>query len=267
MNRRNALKRIFGSIVVACPSCLACASALGAGQKTTTASSENAHLGEWGYSGAGAPEHWSELSADYQACNAGSEQSPINLEGAIDARLRKININYAPVPLQIVNNGHTIQCNCESGAIQIDKIRFKLTQFHFHHPSEHLLRGKKFPLEIHFVHVATSGAISVLGVFVQQGKQNTTIEQIWNQLPKHKGAEQSYGGIMINLNELLPKQSGYFRYFGSLTTPPCSEIVTWSVFRDPIEMNRLQIEEFANIFPNNARSVQPLNRRHLLLSN
>ena len=71
------------------------------------------------------------------------------------------------------------------------------------------------------------------------------------------------GGV-VQPADLLPADRTHFRYFGSLTTPPCSQKVIWSVFRKPVKMSVEQVRQFASIFPMNARPVQQLNRRMLL---
>ena len=65
---------------------------------------------------------------------------------------------------------------------------------------------------------------------------------------------------------VLPADRKHFRYKGSLTTPPCSEGVLWTVFKDPIEASSDQIRKFAELFPVNARPVQPLNWRSVQVS-
>jgi carbonic anhydrase len=64
----------------------------------------------------------------------------------------------------------------------------------------------------------------------------------------------------------LPERRGYYRYPGSLTTPPCSEIVEWLLLTDPIEVAEADIEGFAKLYPLNARPAQKDNRRYVLQS-
>ncbi|SFK30314.1 carbonic anhydrase [Methylocapsa palsarum] len=63
---------------------------------------------------------------------------------------------------------------------------------------------------------------------------------------------------------LLPTARGYYRYAGSLTTPPCSETVEWMILKQPLEVDAQDIEAFAKLYPHNARPVQKINRRFVL---
>ncbi len=223
---------------------------------------------EWGYTGAGSPEHWGTLSPEYQVCQAGTQQSPIDLEGAIDASLSDIQIEYGEIPLKILNNGHTIQVNTEPGnTLILDGTPFELIQFHFHHPSEHTVTGEPYPMEVHFVHQSESGELAVLGIFLKEGQENAALKPIWDAMPSQVQPETQISGSTVEIASILPANRSVYRYFGSLTTPPCSEIVRWVVFEEPIEVSSAQIEQFVEIFPLNARPVQPLNRRFLLMSN
>lgn len=222
---------------------------------------------EWGYIGGESPEHWGDLSSTYRACRAGLEQSPINLQGAIEAQLPNVEISYKPVPLKIVNNGHTIQVNTVAGNyITLDGEQYELLQFHFHHPSEHRVGGQPYPMEVHFVHRNNREELAVLGVFLKEGAENKALMPVWKAMPAQKSPEQSISGSQIDIAQVLPTNRKSFRYFGSLTTPPCSEIVRWIVLENPVELSKAQIEQFRQIFPMNARPIQPLNRRFLLES-
>ena len=111
------------------------------------------HAAHWDYEGAGAPEKWGQLQSDFRVCDLGMQQSPIDLRAATPASLGTIEPAFVEMPLRIVHNGHTIQVNCPPGsASQIAGERYELVQFHFHHPSEHILDGTRFELECHFVH-------------------------------------------------------------------------------------------------------------------
>ncbi|WP_374652423.1 carbonic anhydrase [Dongia sp.] len=240
-----------------CPIC----SALGA----KFAAAQTTHAGpHWTYEGEGGPEHWGELSPDFKVCELGFEQTPIDLTRAVSAQLTGVIPQFQPMPLKILNNGHTVQVNCQPGSRSlIDGKSFELLQFHFHHPSEHLLSGQSFDLELHFVHRSAEGQLAVLGVFIRAGAENAALVPVWAAMPK-EAAEEADAGTTIALDGLLPVGRGFFRYQGSLTTPPCSEGVLWTVFKDPIEASTAQIGQFAALFPNNARPVQSLHRRFLL---
>ena len=234
-------------------------------QKAIATSEGTSH---WGYIGAGSPENWGDLSATYSACRAGLQQSPINLHNSIHATLTTLDIRYQPIPLTILNNGHTIQVNSIAGnLIQVDGEEFELLQFHFHHPSEHTVEGESFPMEMHFVHVNTKGELAVLGIFLREGtEENAVLRSVWEAMPPKEAAATTIPDEQIDIAQLLPRDRSTFRYFGSLTTPPCSEIVKWIIFQDPIEVSSAQVAQFRDVFPLNARPTQPLNRRFLLTS-
>lgn len=218
----------------------------------------------WEYEGAAGPEHWGALSPDFQVCGTGREQSPIDLRWPIPAPTGHIETAFRDMPLRIVNNGHTIQVNCEPGSqSRIDGVVYDLLQFHFHHPSEHLLAGKRFDMECHFVHKSAAGGLAVLGVFIQPGAENAALKPVFDAMPAQAGPEQAVA-MSIRPEALLPADRHYFRYAGSLTTPPCSEGIVWSVYRQPIEASAAQIRKFAQAFAGNARPVQPQHRRYLL---
>ena len=129
-----------------------------------------------------------------------------------------------------------------------------------------MLAGKTFDMELHFVHKAASGALAVVGVFIQPGAANSGLAPIWAAMPREETPARVVEGVTIDPSSLLPKTRGYYRYMGSLTTPPCSEGLIWTVFRSPIQASPEQIRQFAALFPHNARPVQSINRRFLLES-
>lgn len=257
-------RRLMGTLAVTGAFCPLCA-ALG----VTPAVAENAggNAGShWSYEGEGGPEHWGELSPEFKVCELGFEQTPINLKTGIRSQLSGVVPSFQPMPLKIVNNGHTIQVNCAPGSNSIiDGQKFDLLQFHFHHPSEHQLSGQRFDLELHFVHKSAAGQLAVLGVFFRPGAENPSLAPIFAAMPQEATPETDTGQTIV-LDDLLPLNRSFFRYQGSLTTPPCSEGVLWSVFHEPIEASPAQIQQFASLFPNNARPIQNLNRRFLLES-
>lgn len=256
MNRRSVLKYLTLSGAMACPLCAAA---------VETASATEGH--GWGYEGEGAPERWGELSPDYAACSAGTQQSPVDLTGTVEASLPDIPVDYRAMPLKILNNGHTVQCNAAAGSsITLDGTGYELLQFHFHHPSEHAIDGRRFDMEAHFVHKSAAGVLAVLGVMIAPGAENAALAPVFEAMPMGKAEEREIPGVKIEPARMLPGDRAHFRYFGSLTTPPCSEGVNWTVLRTPIEASSDQIGKFAKAFPGNARPLQQRMRRFLLQS-
>lgn len=222
------------------------------------------HPGHWSYGGEGGPEHWGALAPENKPCSAGGQQSPIDLTSPLSANVATPVRSWSPVhAAQVVNNGHTLQVNVSGpGSLKLAGKEYSLKQFHFHHPSEHTIDGKSFPLEVHFVHAASDGDLAVIGVMFEAGAVNPALNPIWAVAPAKEGKAEAAGEI--DVSAFLPSDASVFRYEGSLTTPPCSETVHWTVMSTPITASASQIAAFAQLFPWNARPVQPLNRRYVL---
>ena len=228
---------------------------------TTTvsfASSNNAH---WGYTGEHGPEHWQHLSNEFSTCGKGQEQSPVNLLSKDQMSASSLKISYDSTDSVIINNGHTIQVNPnKAGSISLNGETFELLQFHFHTPSENTVDDKAYPMEMHLVHKNSKGELAVIGVFIQAGADNDIINSLWNNMPAKAGEKQTYQN-KFDVSALLPKDPSFYSFRGSLTTPPCSEGVNWIVMRQPIELSAQQIFKFHTVVGDNARPVQPLNKR------
>ena len=219
----------------------------------------------WGYSGKYGPDHWAELDKSFAACNAGQRQSPIAIVTAKRSDLPVLQFEYKSTPLHIVNNGHTIQINYAPGSfISVGDKRYELKQLHFHHPSEEKINGKGFAMVAHLVHADSEGNLAVVAVLLDADRPNQLIEDVWRHLPAHPGPEKVYDDVRISAAGLLPADHGYFRFSGSLTTPPCSENVAWFVLKTPQSISTDQADTFGRIYPLNARPVQPLNGREIL---
>lgn len=219
---------------------------------------------QWTYSGEGGPSEWSKLAPEYSSCT-GKNQSPIDLTGFINARLKPIRFAYRADGHEVLNNGHTVQINhAGESRITVDGIRFELKQFHFHAPSENLINGKSFPMEGHLVHADKDGNLAVVAVMFREGAENKALAKLWPLLPGSAG-EKTALPSPIAATGLLPARRAYYRFNGSLTTPPCSEGVRWLVMKVPVSASRGQIETFAHLMhhPNN-RPVQPVNARPVL---
>lgn len=223
----------------------------------------------WEYEGEEGPEHWGELGDEFALCGTGNAQSPIDITGETELGLSDISFDYAESALNIFNNGHTIQVNVDEGSsINYNGITYNLLQLHFHHPSEHTVDGVAADMEMHLVHVdPNSGNLAVVGVMLTAGEEaNEAYASVFDHLPAEVGEADAMGNT-VNVASLLPESHLFTTYNGSLTTPPCSEIVRWLVLDTAISLSSEQIEAFASIHEMNARPVQALNGRDLLADN
>ncbi|MCS3532626.1 carbonic anhydrase [Chryseobacterium sp. JUb7] len=222
----------------------------------------------WSYDGKESPEHWSEIKGN-EKCGQSKTQSPINivtLKTKVDKNLGKLNFNYSTGDVKdIEDNGHSLQFDFKDGSfINYGGKKYTLMQFHAHEESEHTINGMRYPLELHFVHKAADGSVLVIGVMVKEGQENSYFEKlkVFKNLAKNSKEESD---IVFNPEKMYPKNKGYYTYFGSLTTPPCSDNVTWIVFKNPIDMTEEEIEEISKHLPkSNNRPLQPLNGRKVL---
>jgi len=235
--------------------------------QATSGGEDGTHAVTWGYAGDIGPAQWGDLSPAFAACKLGVSQSPIDLTSDTEAKPHDLDFRYASVPLEIINNGHTIQVNYAPGNVLLSGGRqLALVQFHFHHLSEHTVDGKPTDMEMHLVHQDAAGNLAVVGVFLAAGQQNEALQPVWAHMPAAVGEERQVEGVTVNAADLLPADLSYYSYVGSLTTPPCSEGVHWFVLQRPVEVSPEQIDRFAALYPDNARPTQPLNERTLYLS-
>ena len=242
--------------------------AAGHGDATVTPAAQvQAHGGapHWSYPADGAAEDWGSLVGDFATCATGHEQSPINLVAATTADVDAVNLAWSTnADLTVVDNGHTIQVNvANGGGMNIGGKDFALLQFHFHAPSEHAMGGERTAMEVHFVHKADDGALAVVGVMMERGGTNA----LFNAVMTGTTVAGPDGFTLLgnyDLQDLLPEDRSIFRYQGSLTTPPCSEVVLWSVMQNPIKVSDEAVDAFEAIYPMNARHLQPVNRRFVL---
>lgn len=223
---------------------------------------ENKH---WTYDGETGPEHWAEIEKQSE-CD-GKRQSPINIidvDVIDDTSLHPININYSSnVRIhEVTNNGHSIQYNFNKGDyIILNDEKYELTQIHFHEASEHTINGVRYPLEMHMVHVGMDNKIAVLAIMAIEGESSEPFTFLENYLPVKKGeTKQINTNFDLNLN--LPKTREYYTYEGSLTTPPCTQNVSWYIFKTPITISLDQVKQLRELMPfNNYRDEQPINGR------
>ncbi|MBB6444232.1 carbonic anhydrase [Bacillus benzoevorans] len=229
-------------------------------QTVITQNTEEPH---WSYEGETGPPYWGQLDPSFASCEKGREQSPIPIESSLkegQKELDAIKGQYQPAAVMLLNTGHAIQADvtAPNNKIRIDGKVYNLLQFHFHNPSEHKINGKQYPMEIHFVHQDEHQRIVVLGVMIEEGKENGEISALLKNLDHDRK-------MTIDIKKLIPSQSRVFQYNGSLTTPPCTEGVKWVVLNTPLELSQEQIHAFGEFYQNNNRPLQPLHKREIMV--
>jgi carbonic anhydrase len=211
----------------------------------------------WSYEGETGPQAWGRLSPEFAKCAAGSRQSPIDIRDGFRLQLDPIEFNYRPSAFRVIDNGHTVQVNLETGNfIQVLGRRYDLVQFHFHRPSEERIAGRQYELSVHLVHHDPEGRLAVVAVLLERGTGHPLVQTVWNYLPLERGEEQR-APVPLDPRQLLPVEYGYYTYMGSLTTPPCTEGVLWLVMKQPVSASEEQIAIFSRLYPTNARPMQP----------
>lgn len=222
----------------------------------------------WAYQGKEGPAGWGKLSSDYATCDVGRNQSPINIEQTIHAALKELKTLQKFPAKEMVNQGHTLVVRFKDGNMMVlDGTPFQMKQLQFHTPSEHAIKGKSYPLEVQFMHANAKGEQSMIAVLFEEGEANAALQHLLEQLPKEAGKLVPLKSRVLP-SELMPQKRTYYRFSGSLTTPPCTEGVRWVLMKAPMTASKEQIEAFKQAFQgSNNRPVQPLNGRVVLESN
>lgn len=192
-------------------------------------------------------------------CSMGKQQSPINIIHPKPVTNHKLYFHYHDVPFIAgklgADNLDNDVIHDKTDYLTFDQEKYIFEGFHFHTQSEHTIDGKKYAGELHFIHGDQQHHYVVIGIFIKEGQENKHLDQI---LQISNAAKSKH----INPQDFLPNKLDYFTYAGSLTTPPCSENVTWIVMQEPIEVSKQQLKELqSNILHYDARNLQLLNGR------
>lgn len=205
------------------------------------------------------------------AADHGNRQSPVNIVSSDSkhAAIHKVIFNYHPSTKTVLNLGHTVQVKYDEGnTLRYEDRLYDFKQFHFHTPSEHLIDGITYPMELHMVHTlkqegSQTPVYLVVGLLFKEGKANPFLDKFLNAIPDSTGATNHLSNEYINIKELLAQAGSlhYYHYDGSLTTPPYTETVTWLLVKHIFEASPEQIEKLNSIEGNNARHFQQLHAR------
>ena len=171
----------------------------------------------------------------------------------------------------IKKDDHGVQVEFDADERQfivLNRKKFHLVQFHFHHPSEHWVDGQQQTIELHVVHQnVDDGTRAVIGIFIDATKKKSKIPNLFAQIKKFVAdpEKSSKGRASTNPLTFLPKdRKHHYRYEGSLTTPEYDENVSWAIFQEPLWLPKHEVVELIKVFRHPARLPQPLNRRFVL---
>ncbi|MCE0494911.1 carbonic anhydrase [Vibrio salinus] len=212
----------------------------------------------WGYEGEHGPDHWGSVS---KTCAEGVNQSPIDVAKVAKAQLKPLKFHYTGKVTDLTNNGHSLQATVTGdNTLTIDGDVFELKQFHFHTPSENLINHHQYPLEAHFVHADKNGNLAVVAVMYEMGDKNSELDKLTSSLPTvHKTQKLT---APFDVSDMLPANvDKYYRFNGSLTTPPCSEGVRWFVIKQTGTLSAEQEKALKGMMGHNNRPVQKRNAR------
>jgi carbonic anhydrase len=217
-------------------------------------------------------------------CQTARLQAPINIPNTPGSQQPTIRFNgYDRQTSLVIDPGNPYNLKVDyknssnpAGTVTIGNDTFKLQEFHFHRPSEEAIDNRRFPMVAHLVHLKDQadcdagkpGCIAAITILIEQGvptqKTSDLLRTLFNHFPPPTGAQNA----QINLEGLLPtgyENAGYWRYDGSLTTPPCTENITFYVLKPRLKFSAEQLAEFERRYPTpNAREIQPLNEREIV---
>lgn len=218
----------------------------------------------WSYEdGPRGPSAWGKLHSAYAACEKGSFQSPIDLRDGVGVDLPSLNFSFKPSPFKVTDTGKTFQVHlANGGTLSVLGVAHQLSHIEFRHPAEERINGKTHGMSMQLHFRDDQKRMAIVSVLLSPtGVENPFIQAIWNHIPLVRNEPVVPPGLMVNILQAMPKDLAYYTYMGSMTTPPCTEGVSWYVMKTPVEVSPDQIAIFGRIYPNNTRPIQPANSR------
>ncbi len=215
----------------------------------------------WDYSGPKGPQAWGQLHPSYRLCSQGQRQSPIALDddATLQGPAQAIGVQYSPSGASVLHTGRTLQVDVQgTNSIEVRGAIYRLQQIVFHHPSEERINGKTAAMSAELVHRNAEGQWAVVVVLLEPGEPSEVVDRVWTYLPLEVGDRVQIPPERLEPAGLLPQDMRYYQYLGSLTTPPCTEDVLRLVLKQPLTVSPEQLRLFAQLFPNNARPLQPV---------
>ncbi|KAJ9184843.1 hypothetical protein P3X46_004529 [Hevea brasiliensis] len=220
------------------------------------------------------PKKWGQIDPHWQVCDSGEMQSPIDLlDRRVEAspNLGKLHRDYKPALASVKNRGHDIEViwKGDAGKININGTNYKLEQCHWHSPSEHTFNGSRYELELHMVHFSSKREIAVVGITYKYGRPDHFLSRLLHHITYVNKEERDLG--VVNPGDIKFGSRKYYRYIGSLTVPPCTEGVVWTIVKKVRTVSREQVKALRDAvhdgYERNARPNQPLYGRAVYMYN
>ncbi|MED6209580.1 hypothetical protein PIB30_056106 [Stylosanthes scabra] len=214
------------------------------------------------------PEQWGKLNPDWKLCSDGKSQSPIDIQTKSvqqDPQLGWLHTEYKPAPAILQNRGHDLAVfwKEDAGKLNINGTDYNLLNCHWHTPSEHKIDGKEYIAELHMVHESSNGERAVIAVLYELVNPDNFLEKLLPFIDIINQDDINLGNVDPSL--ILFDHEKYYRYIGSLTTPPCTEGVIWTVIKKVQTASVKQIVDLkqavGGVYTLNARPQQKIEGR------
>ncbi|KAL1554653.1 carbonic anhydrase [Salvia divinorum] len=216
------------------------------------------------------PEHWGSLKEEWKLCSIGKSQSPINIieeKVLVSSEIGTLKRNYKPTKAVLRNRGHDImvEWNGDAMGTNLTGNTYNLLQCHWHMPSEHIINGRRFNLELHMVHKSSQGKFVVIAILYDLGRSDPFLDKILANISQFTKSDEKIDLGVVNPWDIKFESKSYYTYLGSLTAPPCTEGVQWTLLDKVRTTSKEQIAKLREVvhdgFENNARPSQALNNR------
>jgi carbonic anhydrase len=212
-------------------------------------------LKDWSYSGSTGSKYWGELKPEFKFCKIGYNQSPINIKNNEDYEFKdnELQFNYVNSDIEKEQKDYVQIVSFDGPSFLMrGKKKYNLRKIIFHTPSEHLIDGKPYPLELQIYHKSEDEQWLSVSIFFEVGNKNPEFERMISVFSGNKNQK-------FDLAKFVKSDDKNFFYDGSFTTPPCKEGVKWYVMKTPMKISKEQMNQIiklAILTDSNARPAQ-----------
>ncbi|KAL8168211.1 hypothetical protein V2J09_009710 [Rumex salicifolius] len=224
---------------------------------------------------ANGPERWGFIHPQWEVCNLGNIQSPIDLPYIRPEPVpisERVNYFYNPGNAILKNKGHDIELEWKEGVskIIINEVEYVLKQLHWHTPSEHTIYGNRYAMDLHLVHQTPNNDTAVVAILYEFGEPDPFFAELMDKIWYISDSSNEIEAGVLNPAQLIfGRGTDYYRYIGSFTTPPCTQDVLWTVDTKIGTVSQQQIDLLRHAVDDdaaqNARPLQPKNGRKINL--